>query len=234
MKDLIIATRNEKKLRELKRYLKNIKAKVVSLNEIDSAPRVREDKHTFKGNAVKKALVISRFTGGLVLADDSGLEVKALGNLPGVKSARFAGPRKKDHDNTVKVLKLMEGRRTRERSARFVCAIAIADNGKVVKLVEEYCSGRIAHSIRGRHGFGYDPIFLIPKYNRTFGELGLKTKDRMSHRSKALKKAREFLRKYIKAVPRRGQLANNSLARDYGEQVKASLPLRKNTKFNGI
>jgi len=197
VKKLIIATRNEKKLRELKRYLKSIKFKIVSLNEIGPAPGIREDKHTFKGNAVKKALTISRFTGGLVLADDSGLEIKALGNLPGVKSARFAGPGKKDHDNTVKVLKLLEGKPDKERFARFVCAIAIADKGKIIKVVEEYCSGRIARSIRGRHGFGYDPVFLIPKYNRTFGELGLKTKDRMSHRSKALKKAREFLRKYL-------------------------------------
>ena len=197
MKELVIATRNEKKLRELKRYLKSVKAGVVSLNEIGASPRIREDKHTFKGNAIKKALTISRYTGSLVLADDSGLEIKALGGLPGVKSARFAGPRKKDHDNTVRVLKLMQGLPDRSRSARFVCAIAIADKGRIVKVVEESCSGRIAHSIRGRHGFGYDPIFLIPKYKRTFGELGLKTKDRMSHRSKALKKARVFLRKYI-------------------------------------
>ncbi|MDP3790756.1 MAG: RdgB/HAM1 family non-canonical purine NTP pyrophosphatase [Candidatus Omnitrophota bacterium] len=197
MKDLVIATRNEKKLRELKRYLKSIKADVVSLNEIGPAPGIREDKNTFKGNAVKKALVISKFTCGLVLADDSGLEVKALGGAPGVKSARFAGPKKKDHDNNVKVLKMLSGMPAGRRQARFVCAIAIADKGRVVKLIEEYCSGRIADSIRGRHGFGYDSIFLIPKYKKTFGQLGFKTKDRMSHRSKALKKAREFLRYYL-------------------------------------
>lgn len=197
MTDIVIATRNEKKLRELKRYLKSIKAGVISLNEISGAPKIREDRHTFKGNAVKKALVVSKFTGGLVLADDSGLEVKALGGLPGVKSARFAGPRKKDHDNNIKVLRMLCRARNKNRSARFVCAIAIADNGKIVKLVEENCSGRISESIRGRHGFGYDSIFLIPKYKKTFGELGFKTKDRMSHRSKALKKARQFLRKYI-------------------------------------
>lgn len=197
MATVVIATRNEKKLRELKRYLRTVRADVISLNEIHGAPRIREDKHTFKGNAAKKAVVISRFTGGLVLADDSGLEVKALKGEPGVKSARFAGPRKKDRDNNIKVLSMMEGVAPGKRAARFVCAIAIADNGKVIKLIEERCSGRIADSIRGRHGFGYDPIFLIPKYKRTFGELGLKTKDRMSHRSKALKKAREFLRRYL-------------------------------------
>lgn len=197
MKSLVIATRNEKKLRELKRYLKTIRAEVVSLNEIGRAPRIREDKHTFKGNALKKALIISRFTGGLVLADDSGLEIKALNGMPGVKSARFAGPKKKDHDNTVKVLDMLKGVPAGKRSARFVCAIAIADKGKIVKIIEGSCKGRISDSIRGHHGFGYDPIFLIPKYKKTFGELGLKVKDRMSHRSKALKKAREFLRKYI-------------------------------------
>lgn len=197
MKNLVIATRNEKKLRELRRYLKTIRAEVMSLNEIGRAPGIREDKHTFKGNAIKKALIISRFTGGLVLADDSGLEVKALNGMPGVKSARFAGPKKKDHDNTVKVLDMLKGVPSGGRSARFVCAIAIADKGKIVKVIEESCKGRISDSIRGRHGFGYDPIFLIPKYKKTFGELGLKVKDRMSHRSKALKKAREFLRKYI-------------------------------------
>jgi XTP/dITP diphosphohydrolase len=197
VKSLVIATRNEKKLRELRRYLKTIRAEVMSLNEIGRAPGIREDKHTFKGNAVKKALIISRFTGGLVLADDSGLEVKALNGMPGVKSARFAGPKKKDHDNTVKVLDMLKGVPSGDRSARFVCAIAIADKGKIVKVIEESCRGRISDSIRGRHGFGYDPIFLIPKHKKTFGELGLKVKDRMSHRSKALKKAREFLRKYI-------------------------------------
>ena len=197
MRDLVIATRNEKKLRELKRYLKNIKANIISLNEISGAPPIREDKHTFKGNAVKKALVISRFTGGLVLADDSGLEVKALGGLPGVKSARFAGPKKKDHDNNIKVLKMLTDAPLVKRAARFVCAIAIADKGKIIRLIEGTCRGRIAGLIKGRHGFGYDSIFLIPKYKRTFGELGLKTKDRMSHRSKALKKARKFLRKHI-------------------------------------
>lgn len=200
MRDLVIATRNEKKLRELKRYLRSVKIDVSSLSQIPGAPRIREDKSTFKGNAVKKAVVISKFTGSLVLADDSGLEVKALGGLPGIKSARFAGPKKLDHDNNLKLLKLLNGIPAGKRSARFVCAIAIADRGRIVKIIEEQCSGRIADSIRGRHGFGYDSVFLIPRYKKTFGELGFKTKDSMSHRSKALKKAREFLRKYISSL----------------------------------
>ncbi|MCX5665596.1 MAG: RdgB/HAM1 family non-canonical purine NTP pyrophosphatase [Candidatus Omnitrophica bacterium] len=197
MIEVVIATKNDKKLRELRRYLKSVKAHIVSLKEMSGTPRIREDKSTFKGNAVKKAVTISKFTKGVVLADDSGLCVDALGGEPGVKSARFAGPRKKDGDNSIKVLKLLEGLPAGKRTARFVCAIAIADKGKVIKLIEEYCSGRIADSVRGRHGFGYDPIFLIPEYKKTFGELGLKVKDKMSHRSKALKKARKFLREYL-------------------------------------
>lgn len=197
MTEVVIATKNEKKLRELKRYLKGVRAKVVSLKEIGHSLRIREDSNTFKGNAIKKAVIVSKITKGIVLADDSGLIVEALGGQPGVRSARFAGRNKKDHDNNTKLLEMLEGMPPKKRSARFICAIAIADKGKIVKLIEEYCDGRIAGSIRGMRGFGYDPLFLIPKYGKTFGELGLKTKDRMSHRSKALKKAREFLRKYI-------------------------------------
>ena len=200
MREVVIATKNEKKLRELKRYLKGIKYNVLSLNEIGHSPKIKEDKPTFKGNAIKKAVKVSRFTDGLVLADDSGLEVDILGGRPGVKSARFSGRGKKDSHNNAKLLKMLGGVPRRKRSARFVCAVAIADKGKIIKTIEEYCAGRIADSVRGRHGFGYDPIFLIPKYNKTFGELGLKAKDRMSHRSKALKKAREFLRHYLYQV----------------------------------
>ncbi len=197
MIEVVIATKNDKKLRELKRYLKSVRAHVISLKDIPGAPGIREDKKTFKGNAVKKAVTISKFTGGIVLADDSGLCVDALGGEPGIKSARFAGYRKKDHDNNAKLLRLMKAVPAGKRTARFVCAIAVADNGRTVKVIEERYSGRIADFTRGRHGFGYDPLFLIPKYEKTFGELGLKVKDKVSHRSKALKKARKFLRKYI-------------------------------------
>ena len=197
MIEVVIATRNDKKLRELKRYLKSVRAHIISLKDVAHASGIREDKSTFKGNAVKKAVTISKFTKGIVLADDSGLCVDLLDGQPGVKSARFAGCNKKDHDNNTKLLKIMRRVPAGKRRARFVCAIAIANKGKVVKIIEEYCEGRIANSIRGRHGFGYDPLFLIPKYKKTFGELGLKVKDKMSHRSKALKKARKFLKKYL-------------------------------------
>lgn len=195
--EIVVATRNRKKLKELKRYLKGLNARVVSLDGFAGAPEVKEDKPTFTANAIKKAETVSRSIGKTVLADDSGLEVKALGGRPGVKSARFAGPSKDDTANCLKVLRLLKGAPAGKRSARFVCAVAIADKGRAVKVIEEYCGGRIAFSIRGRYGFGYDPLFLIPKYDKTFGELGPKVKDAMSHRARALKKARKFLQGYL-------------------------------------
>jgi XTP/dITP diphosphohydrolase len=198
MRRLLIATKNKGKLKELRRYLRSVPADIVSLCEFERTPRIIENGKTFKANAAKKAILTSVFTNGLVLADDSGLSVDALGGAPGIRSARFAGPKKNDKDNNRKLLRLLSGVRPGKRHAKFVCAVAIADNGKVVKMIEEYCEGRIAFEIKGKHGFGYDPLFMIPKYGKTFGELGLKVKDRMSHRSKALKKAREFLKKYLK------------------------------------
>jgi len=197
MTQLVIATKNDKKLYELKRYLKGVKAEVISLKDIGRTPRIVENGKTFKDNAVKKAVTISKFTKGLVVADDSGLSVKILGGRPGVKSSRFAGSGKSDKANNKKLLGLLEKVPLRHRQAKFVCASAIADNGKVIKIIEESCRGLIGFSEKGRYGFGYDPLFLIPKYNRTFGQLGLKVKDKMSHRSKALKKIRRFLKKYI-------------------------------------
>ncbi len=196
-KTLVIATKNAKKLHELKRYLKSVRVNVVSLADFQKVPRIVENGSTFKENAAKKAVVISRFTKGLAVADDSGLCVSALKDAPGIRSARFSGSAKSDKANNRKVLKLLEGIPLSKRQARFVCAAAIADNGKVIKVIEEDCKGLIAFEEKGRHGFGYDPLFLIPKYKKTFGQLGLKAKDRMSHRSKALKKVRSFLKKYL-------------------------------------
>jgi len=200
MRELVIATKNQKKLYELKRYLKDARAGIVSLKDFKAVPKIIEDQHTFKKNAMKKAMTISRFTKGLVLADDSGLIVKALNGRPGVRSSRFAGPRKSDKVNNLKLLNLLKRIPLKRRQAKFVCAVAIADNGRIVKVIEENCKGFIAFSTKGPYGFGYDPLFLIPKYKKTFGELGLKVKDKMSHRAKALKKARGFLKKYLARV----------------------------------
>lgn len=197
MRTLVVATKNRKKLRELRRYLRTVRAQVISLEGFEKTPRFVENGRTFKENAAKKALAVSRFTGELAIADDSGLAVKALGWAPGIRSSRFAGPGKSDKANNRRLLDLMKDVPRSRRRAKFVCAVAVADGGKIVKLIEADCKGLVAFEEKGRHGFGYDPLFLIPKYGKTFGQLGLKVKDRMSHRSKALKKARAFLRKYL-------------------------------------
>lgn len=196
-KRLIVATRNAKKLRELKRYLKGLTIKLVSLNDIAGAPPIIEDGTTFRVNAIKKALTISRFTDELVLADDSGLAVDILKGDPGVRSSRYAGEDALDHENNMKLLKSLEGVPLSRRKARFICHIAIADKGRLIRTIEQDCRGLIAFRVRGRSGFGYDPLFLIPKFNKTFGELGPRVKDRMSHRSKALRQAVRFLKAYL-------------------------------------
>src|SRR3989338_6024363 len=133
MKELVVATRNEKKLRELRGYLKPLKIGLASLKDIKGAPRIVEYGSTFGENAIKKALTISRFTRGLVLADDSGLVVDALGGLPGVRSARFAGDDATDHENNIKLLDRLGCFPSGKRRARFVCSVAIADKGKIIK-----------------------------------------------------------------------------------------------------
>lgn len=195
--ELVIATKNPKKLHELHRYLKSVKARIVSLKEFDNVPRIVENGHTFKENAAKKAVIISKFTKSLALADDSGLVVKALKGQPGVKSSRFAGPGKSDRANNRKLLDLLKNIPLNKRQAKFACAVVIAYRGHVIKVIEEECEGLIAFEEKGRYGFGYDPLFFIPKYKKTFGQLGLKVKDKMSHRSKAMAKARDFLRNYL-------------------------------------
>lgn len=197
MRKIFIATKNKKKLFEMRRYLRGVKAEAVSLEGLGKLPRIVENGATFKDNAIKKALKISKFVKGLAVADDSGLVVKKLNGRPGVKSSRFAGPGKSDRANNRKLLKLLEKVPINERQAMFICASVIADNGRIVKVIEESCSGSIAFEPRGKYGFGYDPLFIVHRYNKTFGELGLKVKDRMSHRSKALRKIRLFLRKYL-------------------------------------
>ena len=200
MRGLVVATRNAKKLRELTRYLRPLGVRAVSLAGIKGAPHIHEDGTTFEANAKKKARTISRFTGGLVVADDSGLAVDFLGGRPGVRSSRFAGDDASDEENNAKLLKLLKGVPAARRRAHFVCSAAIADRGRIIAHIQETVSGRIGFEVRGRYGFGYDPLFVIPKYGKTFGQLGPKVKDRMSHRAKALRKTVLFLKKYLRAA----------------------------------
>jgi XTP/dITP diphosphohydrolase len=199
MRRVVIATRNEAKRRELARYLSKLGVTITSLAAMKGVPQVVEDGRTFKANARKKALTVSRITDAVVLADDSGLSVDALGGRPGVWSARYAGEDADDLANNKKLLGELDGMPAPKRGAAFICAIAIAHHGKIIADIEAQCRGKIAFKAAGRHGFGYDPLFIVRPYGRTFGQLGLRVKDRMSHRAKALKKACVFLKRYLAA-----------------------------------
>ncbi|MBM3245554.1 MAG: RdgB/HAM1 family non-canonical purine NTP pyrophosphatase [Candidatus Omnitrophica bacterium] len=195
--DLIIATKNKKKLKEIKEILKDFRVRIISLSDLHNAPRIVENGSTFKANAIKKAVKIAHFSGKLTLGEDSGLCIDALGNKPGIYSSRFSGKNKSDRQNNLKVMRLMEGLPLSKRKAHYTCAVALASKEGLIGVVEGQCFGLIDFQMKGRHGFGYDPLFLIPKYGKTFGQLSERIKHKMSHRYKALLKARRIIEKYI-------------------------------------
>ncbi|MDD2688988.1 MAG: RdgB/HAM1 family non-canonical purine NTP pyrophosphatase [Candidatus Omnitrophica bacterium] len=199
MLELLVATKNKKKLKEIKEILKPLNLKITFLDDYHNTPHIIENGKTFRENAVKKAIKISHFSRKLTLGEDSGLCVEALGGEPGVYSARFAGKDKSDLKNNLKILRLLEGLPLKKRSAYYACAVALADEEGLIGVVEGRCSGKIAFAPKGHFGFGYDPIFIIPKYKKTFAELGLVIKHRMSHRFRALEKAKKIIQKYIES-----------------------------------
>lgn len=200
-RELVVATRNKKKLQEIKEILKGLRVRISSLE--DHAPKLRiiENGRTFGSNAVKKACAVARVTGKLALGEDSGLCVAELGGRPGVYSSRFAGREKSDAKNNRKLLRLLEGVPASRRRACYRCAVALADKSGVISVTEGSCYGRIGFEERGSYGFGYDPLFVIPRYRRTFAQLGPAVKHRMSHRYRALKKMRTALVTYLRRNP---------------------------------
>jgi len=197
MIELVVATRNKKKLSEIKDILKGIKLTLLSLEDYKDAPYVLENGKTFQENAAKKATKLASFTGKLCLGEDSGLCVGFLDGAPGIYSARFSGAGKSDLKNNLKLLKLLKGLPLTKRKAHYTCAVALADKSGLLGVVEGRCSGLIALESKGSSGFGYDPLFYIPKYKKTFAQLGEKIKHKMSHRYHALKKARRIIEKYV-------------------------------------
>jgi XTP/dITP diphosphohydrolase len=197
MPELVVATKNKKKLQEIKEILRGLPCRITCLGDYPQSPRIIENGRTFGENAIKKALKIARFSGKLTLGEDSGLCVDALGGAPGVYSSRFAGRNKSDPQNNKKVLRLLGKLPLAKRRAHYVCAVALADKKGLVGLVAGRCHGRIGFAPRGSFGFGYDPIFLIPKYKKTFAELGPGIKHKMSHRFRALQKAIRIIQKYV-------------------------------------
>lgn len=198
IKTVIIASKNKNKKKEIMRMLKTSKVKVESLDETHKRiPIIVEDGKTYRQNAIKKAVIISRILDAFVIADDSGLEVRALGGRPGVRSARFAKTKATDKENNDKLLKLMASMPMKRRGATFVCVIAIANKGRLIRTLQGKCEGRITLKPKGISGFGYDPLFIPDGYKQTFAEMKPSFKNKISHRARALKKTKEFIGRYL-------------------------------------
>ncbi len=189
MKEILLATRNKGKVRELQELLLPLNIKVLTLDEVGPIPDIEEDGDSFAANALKKARETSKESGYICLADDSGLVVDALDGQPGIYSARFAGENATDEENNNKLLSLLTDVEEKERTARFVCAIAICSPQGKFATVEGICEGRIDFAPQGTGGFGYDPLFIPTGYSSSFGELSSAQKHQISHRGEALKKA---------------------------------------------
>jgi XTP/dITP diphosphohydrolase len=184
---LVIATRNTHKLEEIRAIFDFQGLEVLSAFDFPDIPDVMEDGETLEDNAKKKAVEIAVATGCWALADDSGLEVDALGGAPGVYSARYAGEPCSYEANNEKLLRELANKE--DRSARFRTVIALSDPGGSVQTVEGECPGSIIDELRGTNGFGYDPLFVPDGYSETFAELDSAEKNRISHRSRALHQA---------------------------------------------
>ncbi|WP_286887191.1 XTP/dITP diphosphatase [Aneurinibacillus sp. UBA3580] len=193
-KRIVLATKNKGKVREFSRMFKGFDVEIVTIADLPDMPDVVEDGETFEANARKKAEAISHATGLPALADDSGLEVDALGGKPGVYSARFAGPNATDSQNNAKLIALMQDIPEAERKARFVCVLALAIPGGETLFARGTCEGRIVLESKGENGFGYDPHFFLPDRQQTMAELAPEEKNRISHRGEAVRKLENVLR----------------------------------------
>jgi XTP/dITP diphosphohydrolase len=192
---LVLGTRNKKKIEELRDLFGDLPLAISDLTSFPDAPEIVEDGGTFETNGRKKAVGLAKALGQWVLSDDSGLVVPALNGEPGVDSALYAGKHGDDEANNDKLLARLEDVPDELRGAYYVCVLVLANpSGEVVAITEGRCHGRIVRERRGTAGFGYDPLFLVPEYHRTFGELSLRVKQALSHRARAAVLMRPVLR----------------------------------------
>jgi len=192
---LVLATRNEGKTEEIRALLAEFPVDIKNLTDFGPTPAVEEDGETFEDNAVKKARFIAKILGFPALADDSGIMVEALGNGPGVRSARYAGEEATDEDNNTKLLRELEN--TENRNAAFACVIAVAVPWGPALIYEGRCEGVIANEQVGTKGFGYDPVFYYPPLQKTFAQLSTEEKNQVSHRGQALHQLRDEFDKVL-------------------------------------
>lgn len=202
---LFLATRNPGKVRELEALLADLPVRVHGAEQQEGLEHAVEDGRTFEANARKKALIYSRQMRELVLADDSGLEVDALGGEPGVRSARICGASATDMDRVRWILTRMENVPWEKRQARFCCVLALAYGGEILATFEGEVEGTISFEPEGSSGFGYDPIFYYPPMNMTFAEMEAEEKDSVSHRGQALARAVGWLREWIERSEEKGR-----------------------------
>ena len=193
MNRIIFATSNEGKMKEIRSIMKDCGYEIISLKEAGISVDVEENGTTFEENAMIKASTIAKLTGDMVLADDSGLEVDYMDKAPGIYSARFLGEHTDYVTKNSYILKKLDGVPKEQRTARFVCVIALAyaDGECITKRAT--IEGYIGYEIRGENGFGYDPIFMVDEYNKTTAELTMEEKNQISHRAKALRAIKEAL-----------------------------------------
>ncbi|MGA1840497.1 MAG: XTP/dITP diphosphatase [bacterium] len=198
--DLIIATRNKHKIIEIREIWSDLGFRFLSLDDLSQKIEIRETGRTFSENAIKKAFQVANRINAFVLADDSGIEVEALGGKPGVVSARYAGLKATDNQNNRKLLNALQGVTWEKRGARYRCVIALIDLQKKIYISEGSCEGIIAFKPSGKRGFGYDPIFYVPEYGMTMAGLSLEVKNRISHRARALQKTREIINRLLPGI----------------------------------
>ena len=201
--EIILATSNPKKVKEMNAIMGGMDVRFRLLSEFPNAPEIIEDGLTFESNALKKARVIFQHTGMMTLADDSGIEVDALGGKPGVFSARYAGPGHDDRANLEKLLRDTEHVPDEKRIARFQCVIALvwSEGGDILeKTFLGVMEGVLLRAPRGVHGFGYDPIFGVPQYGKSAAELDPELKNKISHRGRALEQFKAFFDKEFSKI----------------------------------
>jgi XTP/dITP diphosphohydrolase len=190
---VFLATSNPGKLREYEILAREFSVALALLPNFREIPAFEENAPTFAENAAGKAQHYSRYSSGIVLADDSGLVVPALGGAPGIHSARYAGPGATDGDRVQKLLREMEGKEGEHRRARFVCVTAMAREGRVFAIVSDSAEGMLTKEPRGTDGFGYDPVFYFEHLGRTYAETTREEKNRYSHRGKTFRQAMAVL-----------------------------------------
>jgi XTP/dITP diphosphohydrolase len=197
--ELVLATRNEGKTREIREFLKGWGISLTTMRDYPDAPEFAEAGQTYRDNVLTKARFFAKWTGKLTLADDSGLEVDYLEGRPGVFSARYAGDSADGRENNRVLLRELEGVPAEKRGAVFRCVMALVSPWGDEEVVEGECHGMIGLGEKGGKGFGYDPVFVISHQGKTMAELSLAEKNQLSHRGKALRKVQKILQRYIGA-----------------------------------